>query len=122
MHNIAKVQKMHANEERRSEDGDEVNSEGWRQLGLRSTTHCMWSTIFLQRKQTQWNGPVTVTLSLIKTFSGISEYLINGSKSTVSQINCDFQTTSITPLQSANIRYFRASLVPEVSASFRPNV
>ncbi len=56
--------------------------------------------LFLQHSQTTFSEVIT----LINSFSRVSDYSINWLKSTVLPINCSFQNSS-TPLQSGNIKY-----------------
>ncbi len=63
--------------------------------------------LFLQHSQTTLSEVIT----LINSFSRVSDYSINWLKSTVLPINCSFQNSS-TPLQSGNIKYLGINVSP----------
>ncbi len=66
--------------------------------------------LFLQHSQTTLSEVIT----LINSFSRVSDYSINWLKSTVLPINCSFQNSS-TPLQSGNIKYLGINVSPKLA-------
>ncbi len=66
--------------------------------------------LFLQHSQITLSEVIT----LINSFSRVSDYSINWLKSTVLPINCSFQNSS-TPLQSGNIKYLGINVSPRLA-------
>ncbi len=72
--------------------------------------------LFLQHSQTTLSEVIT----LINSFSRVSDYSINWLKSTVLPINCSFQNSS-TPLQSGNIKYLGINVSPKLADLIKLN-
>ncbi len=72
--------------------------------------------LFLQHSQTTLSEVIT----LINSFSRVSDYSINWLKSTVLPINCSFQNSS-TPLQSGNIKYLGINVSPRLADLIKLN-
>ncbi len=72
--------------------------------------------LFLQHSQTT----ISEVITLINSFSRVSDYSINWLKSTVLPINCAFQNSS-TPLQSGNIKYLGINVSPRLADLIKLN-
>ncbi len=72
--------------------------------------------LFLQHSQITLSEVIT----LINSFSRVSDYSINWLKSTVLPINCSFQNSS-TPLQSGNIKYLGINVSPRLADLIKLN-
>ncbi len=64
--------------------------------------------------------PLSEVITLINSFSRVSDYSINWLKSTVLPINCSFQNSS-TPLQSGNIKYLGINVSPKLADLIKLN-